>query len=157
MTFSSKINWIKFFCFFNSFSTSKCFVLLELIFWLRLFSLSWKFVFLIKFACANLAVKNLAAKLLNSEVVIYLSWSSSVSFFFNFSNFCAIICFLTKLLTLSISSSAAVNAEFVAKPVILGILFSISVILALQSNFLTSRATTSIRSFLFHIWYLCHT
>ena len=45
---------------------------------------------------------------------------------FNFTNFC-----VTKLLTSSILFSAAVSAEFVNKPVILGILLSISVILAL--------------------------
>ena len=42
----------------------------------------------------------------------------------------------TKLLTSSISFSTAVNAELVPKPVILGILFSISVILAFKSVFL---------------------
>ena len=39
--------------------------------------------------------------------------------------------FLTKLLTLDILSSTVGNAEFVAKPLILGIWFSISVILVL--------------------------
>ena len=38
---------------------------------------------------------------------------------------------LTKLLTLAILFSTAVSAEFVTKPVILGILLSISVVLAL--------------------------
>ena len=52
-------------------------------------------------------------------------------FRFNFSNFCVIICFLTKLLILGILFSAAVNAAFVAKPLILGTLPSVSVILAL--------------------------
>ena len=45
---------------------------------------------------------------------------------FNFANVC-----VTKLLTSSILFSTAVSAEFVNKPVILGILLSISVILAL--------------------------
>ena len=59
-------------------------------------------------------------------------------FFFNFSNFCVAICnFLTKLLMLGILFSTAVNAVFVAKPVILVILFSISLILVLQNDFLT--------------------
>ena len=40
---------------------------------------------------------------------------------------------MTKLLTFGILLSTAVNAELVAKPVILGILFSISVILAFKS------------------------
>ena len=43
------------------------------------------------------------------------------------------VCFLPKLLTLGILFSTAVNAELVANPVILGILFSISVILAFKS------------------------
>ena len=43
--------------------------------------------------------------------------------------------FVSKLLTLAILSSTAVNAELVANPVILGIFFSISVILAFKSVF----------------------
>ena len=35
----------------------------------------------IKFACANLALKTLADKVLNSGVVIYFSWLWSVIFF----------------------------------------------------------------------------
>ena len=46
--------------------------------------------------------------------------------------------FLTKLPTSGIFFSTAVNAEIVAKPLITGILLSVSVILALQSNFSTS-------------------
>ena len=53
------------------------------------------------------------------------------NFLLNFTNFCVIVCFLTKLLTLGILFSTAVNAELVAKPLILGILPSISVILEL--------------------------
>ena len=49
-------------------------------------------------------------------------------FILNSSNFYVIICFFTKLLS-GILSSTAVNAAFVAKPFIMGILFSISVIL----------------------------
>ena len=41
-------------------------------FLLRLDSLVSKSVFVIKAACANLALKTLAAKVLNSGVVIYL-------------------------------------------------------------------------------------
>ena len=59
--------------FLNSFSTSTCFVLFELIFLLRLISLLSKFVFVTKFAGARLEAKLFAVKLLNSEVVIYLS------------------------------------------------------------------------------------
>ena len=51
--------------------------------------------------------------------------------FFNFSNICVMMCFLTKLLTSGILFSIAVNAAFVAKSLILGNLPSISVILAL--------------------------
>ena len=54
-----------------------------------------------------------------------------------FSNFSIKICFLTKLLTSGILFSAAVNSELVAKPVMLGILPSISVTLVLKSVFLT--------------------
>ena len=49
------------------------FVLLEVIFLLRLASLAAKSAFVIKFPCANLAAKFSAVKLLNSGVVIYLS------------------------------------------------------------------------------------
>ena len=43
-------------------------------------------------------------------------------FLFKLSNFCIIIFFLTKLLILGILFSIPVNAAFVAKPLILGIL-----------------------------------
>ena len=56
-------------------------------------------------------------------------------FLFKFTNFCVIVCFLTKLLTFGLLFSTAVNAELVANPVILGILFSISAILAFKSVF----------------------
>ena len=50
-------------------------------FLLKLDSLASKSVFVIKFACDNLALKTLAAKVLNSGVVIYLSWLWSESSF----------------------------------------------------------------------------
>ena len=53
------------------------------------------------------------------------------NFIFNFGNFCVIVSFLTKLLTLGILSSTAVRTVVVAKLVILGILFLTSFILAL--------------------------
>ena len=58
-----------------------------------------------------------------------------IDFIFNFTNFCVTFFtnFLTKLMTLGILFSTAVNAELVARPVILGILPSISVILAFKS------------------------
>ena len=58
---------------FKSFSASKCFILLELIALLMLFSLLSKSAFVTKFACANIAVETPADKLLNSGVVMYLS------------------------------------------------------------------------------------
>ena len=45
------------------------------------------------------------------------------NFLFNFTNFCIIICSLTKLPPSGLLFSAAVNTELVAKPLILGILF----------------------------------
>ena len=61
-----------FLAFFNSFSRGKCFDLFEVIFLLRLDNLASKSVFIIKFACANLALKTSGAKVLNSGVAIYL-------------------------------------------------------------------------------------
>ena len=54
-----------------------------------------------------------------------------VKFTFNISNLSIIVCFLTKQVTLGILFSAVVNAVFVTKPLISGILPSISVILVL--------------------------
>ena len=79
MTFANKIAWTK--CFSNSVSASKCFDLFVVIFLLRLDSLASKSVFVIKFACTNLALKTSAAKVLNSGVVIYLSWLWLLSLF----------------------------------------------------------------------------
>ena len=45
-------------------------------------------------------------------------------FFFNFKNVCVRVSFFVKLLTLGILFSTAATAAVVAKPVILGILFS---------------------------------
>ena len=53
-----------------------------------------------------------------------------INLIFNFTNFCVIVCFLTKLLTFGILFSTAVNEELVANLVILGIL-----ILAFKSVF----------------------
>ena len=69
-------------------------------------------------------------------------------FIFNFNNFCVKIRFLTKLLIsgtlFSKSDFIAVNAAFVANPLILGISPSISVILAV---FLTSPLVSEILFF----------
>ena len=59
----------------------------------------------------------------------------SSNFIFNFTNFCVIVSFLTKLLT-GILFSTAVRAVVVAKLVISGILSSIFFILALYTSFL---------------------
>ena len=59
-----------------------------------------------------------------------------INLIFNFTNFFIVICLFTKLLTSGILFSTAVNAELVPKPVILGILPSVSVILTLKSVFL---------------------
>ena len=56
-----------------SVSTSECLDLFEVILLLISYNLVSKSVFVIKFACANLALKTLSAKVLNSRVVIYLS------------------------------------------------------------------------------------
>ena len=76
-----------------------------------LLNLLSKSVFVTKFACANVAAKTSAESLLSSGVVIYLPWLWVIFVLYNL--------------------STAVNAAFVAKPLILGILVSISVILAL--------------------------
>ena len=60
---------------------SKCFVLFDVIYLLRLDNLESNSVFVIKFACAILALKTSAVNLLNSEVSIYLSWLWLLSLF----------------------------------------------------------------------------
>ena len=81
MAFVSKINRIKTSSFFNSYATSKCFELFEVIFLLRFDNLASKSDFVSKFACANVALKTSADKVLNAEVAIYLLRLWSVSFF----------------------------------------------------------------------------
>ena len=48
---------------------------MEVIFLLILDSLASKSVWLNKFVCANLTLKTIAAKVLESGIAIYLSWS----------------------------------------------------------------------------------
>ena len=115
---------------FSFFNSSKGCILFEVIFLLRLDSFASKFVFVTKFACANLALETSAPEVLSSGVVIYWSWFWSVSFF-SISVIFVLSVFLTKLLILGILFSTVVNAAFVAKPLILDILPSLSVILAL--------------------------
>ena len=91
-----------------------------------------KIVFVTKFACANIAFKTSAAKVLNSGVVIYLSWLWLLSLFSI--SVILVLCSvsITRLLALGILFSTAANAVFVAKLVVTwGILLSISVILVL--------------------------
>ena len=57
----------------------------------------------------------------------------SNNFILNFSYFCVIVSFLTKLLTLGILFSTVVRAVVVAKLVIFGILFLTSFILTLRA------------------------
>ena len=63
---------------------------------------------------------------------------------FIFTDFCVIIWFFTKLLISRILYSTAVNTVFVGKPLILGILFSVSLILVSCSDLLTSPLVSGI-------------
>ena len=67
--------------FFIFFSIDPFLVLFSSILLLRLDAVLSKFVFAIKFTCDNLALKTSAANLLNSGVVIYLSWLWLLSLF----------------------------------------------------------------------------
>ena len=71
MTLANKLE-SKVFNYFNSFSTSKLFDLFAVIFLLIFYNLASKSAFVIKLACANVALKT-AAKVLNFGVAIYLS------------------------------------------------------------------------------------
>ena len=66
----------------------------------------------------------------------------SSSFIFNFTNFCVIVSFLTKLLTLGISYSTAVRVVVVAKLLILSILFLTSFILTLRTVVAVAKLVT---------------
>ena len=88
---------------------------------------------LAKFAFFSLAVNCSDVVLLISWVVIHLSGSWSVVILFSVSLiFVLCSCFLDKLPTLGILFSTGVTAVVVAKLVILGILFWISLILGLK-------------------------
>ena len=67
-----------------------------------------------------------------------------IKFIFNTSNFCVIICLLTKILTLGILFSTLVNAVFVAKLLISGILFSTVVNAVFVAKLLISGVLPSI-------------
>ena len=62
----------------------------------------------------------------------------TMNFLFKFNNVCVIICFLAKLLTLTVLFSTAVYAEVVTEPLILAILFFTPLVLAFYSDFLTN-------------------
>ena len=89
-----------------------------------------------KFACANLAGS--AVNLLNSGVVIYLSLSCSVFFFFNFISFYVTVSFFIQLITLGFLFSAVLRAIVAAKLEILGIL-------SLTSFIVVSRAAVVVK------------
>ena len=98
-------------------------------------------LFLAKLAFFSIEVIFCDIKLLNSAVVIYLSWLWSVILWSHFMiydliNFCVIVSFLTKLLTLGILFLTALRAVLVAELAISGISFSIFFILALHTSFL---------------------
>ena len=69
------------FSFLNSFSIDLFFVLFSAILLSRLDIALSKSVFATKFACAYVALKTSATKVLNSGVVIYLSWLWLLSLF----------------------------------------------------------------------------
>ena len=72
MTFTNKIIYTNLFSFLNSFSIDLLFVLFAATLLSRPDAVLSKIVFDTKFGCASLALKTLAAKVLNSGVVIYL-------------------------------------------------------------------------------------
>ena len=68
----------------------------------------------------------------------------SSDFLFNLTNFCVIVSFFTKLVTLGILFSTAVRAVLVATLVILGILFLILFVLALREVVIAKLAMLGI-------------
>ena len=74
-TFCPQNNLNQVFLIFSSFSTSRCLVLVLVTLSLMPFNLKSNSGFLIKSVCAaNFVLKASAAKVLNSGVVMYLSW-----------------------------------------------------------------------------------
>ena len=71
------------------------------------------------------------------------------NFFFNFINFCVIVSFLTKLLTLGILFSTVVRAVLVAKLLLLSIFPLTSFILALRVVLVTKLVILGILSSIF--------
>ena len=73
MTFANKRTDQVFLTFSTHFQQASFFYLFAVIFLLRLNNLASKSVFVIKFACANHAVKTSGDKVLNSKTATYLS------------------------------------------------------------------------------------
>ena len=80
----------------------------------------------------------------------------SSNFIFNFTNFCVIVSFLTKLLTLAVLFSTAVRTVIVSKLVILGTSPLASFILALREALVARLKMSGISSsiFLAHALYI---
>ena len=134
------------------FSTSKYFDLFAVIFLLRLDSFVSKSAFVIRFVCANLALKTLAATVLNSGVVTYLSWLWSLSFFSIPVIVVLSVFFLTKLQISGILFSTALNSVFVAKLLTSGILFSNSGTFVFSTK--PVRSGTFFSNSVLSVWYL---
>ena len=107
---------------------------------LRRDNLASKSVFVIKLACAILALKTSTTNLLNSEVSIYLSWLWLLSLF----SILLTKIFVAKLLMLGISFSTVVNAVFVDKLLISEILFLTVVNAVFVAKLLKSGILSSI-------------
>ena len=111
-----------------------------------------KSVFVTKFASADLAAKFSPVNLLNSGVVIYLSSLWSVIFFSISLTFFVIVSFFTRILTLGILFSTAVNTDVVAKPpLILGISAITSFIFVLRIVLVAKVVISGILSSIFLI------
>ena len=109
--------------------------------------------FLAKFARNNLPAKFSAVSLLNSKVVIYLSWSRSVNVFSVSPMFVLSLVFLTKLLTLGTLFSTAVRVIIVARLLILGTLSVNSSFLELRSAVVAKLTISGILSSILLILY----
>ena len=125
-------------------------------FLVRFFSLSSKFVFVTKFACANLSGNFSAVNLLNSGVVMYWSWLRSLIFFSILLIFALKLIFLTKLLTLDTLFSTAEWSVVVAKLLIFGSFPSTSFILALRVVLVAKLVKSGILSSIFFILFILH-
>ena len=130
--------------FLNSFSTSTCFVLFELILLFKSDSLLSKSFFFTKSAISLLLTKFACLILQQNFLILIIS-----NFLFNFINFCVIV--LAKLLTLGILFSMVSRAVLVAKFVILGTSPLTSFILALRVVLVATLVMSGILSSIFFI------